>query len=141
MNSKSQVLWADDDNDDEGIINGLLLFFEAVDVTPVRAHGFDDGERKLEKLTKQHDSVTLLSDVVLPQALGMGALAWDLGIRLAFRAAELGVRRVGFLTVVEENEVREKLEPLKEFECEWKIFSKLTLLDGDNIQRLVEFMT
>lgn len=141
--TKARVLWVDDDNDDEGLLCGLLLFFQAENVEPVRAHGFEDARRKLRDLTSKSEGGTalhLLCDIILPQELGMGSLAWDLGMRLAFEAADLGVRRIAFLTVVQEEEVEDHLHFLRTKHCQVKLVSKPSLFEGDRIKLLVNYL-
>lgn len=138
-----RVLWVDDDNDDEGLLGGLVPHFQARGVEPVRAHGYRDGKVALERVVQESGAgrrVALLCDVVLPQELGMGALAWDLGFHLAGDAAEVGVKRIGFLTVVEMEEVVDGLSKLRGRGCDCEMFSKPAILDGNNIARMINFL-
>lgn len=144
MSNKPRILWVDDDNDDEGLLAGLMLLFKAHGIVPYRSHGYEDAKRTLWRLmavSESSEPVTLLTDVILPQVLGMGSLAWDLGVKLAMEAAGFGIKKVGFLTVVQEREIKEGLVGVTGRGCECRIFSKLTLFDGDNIERLIHYLS
>ncbi len=83
---------------------------------------------------------SLLVDIILPHASGTGALGFDLGLILADRAADLGVRAVTFLTVVRKDEVLENFKKLREDypHVRFSYFDKTTLLEPNSIESILE---
>ncbi len=128
------LLWADDEC--EGLLEPLGGRFEREGFRLWKGLTYTDAMTLLH--TKKIDS--LLVDIILPHASGIGTLGFNLGLELADLAAKQGVKSIVFLTVVLEAEVAEKYEKLKKTypHVNFKYEDKLLLLEPNIIEDLID---
>ncbi|MDT7687243.1 MAG: hypothetical protein QOE46_2 [Acidobacteriota bacterium] len=128
-----QLLWADDDSTDA--LEALADYLDDANFQLERAVDYQSAINKLEE---NGGIQSLLLDVILPKARGSGSLAYDLGITLADRAAERGVKSIVFLTVVRRSEVVDKYNELvsKYPDVEFSYFDKTRLLEKHVLENM-----
>jgi hypothetical protein len=138
------VLWADDDCDRNIEPLGWLLE-EKGDFIILKARNYKEAIKHLEN-GEEDESVrvqALLLDIILPHSEGGGALTRYLGLTLADRAANHGVKAIVFLTVVLNSEVKPYYDELKKrfpyinFHYE----NKADLLEFHKIEALVRYLS
>ncbi len=131
-----KLLWADDDSRE--LLSPLGYTLEESFIL-TKATNFVDA---LDLLNRDKPD-SLLADIILPHSGGGGALGFDLGITLADRAAEMGVKAVSFLTVVTKSEVADKLDELERSHprVRFTYFDKLMLLEFNTIEVLMKSLT
>lgn len=128
------LLWADDDC--EQLLNPLGWRLEKNHFRLWKKTTYAQAQDVLR--TESIES--LLVDIILPHASGIGTLGSNLGLDLADFAARNGVKCMAFLTVVPHYEVRESYEKLKRLYpmIKFTYIDKLTLLEPNTIESLVE---
>lgn len=133
------LLWADDDS--RGLLDPLGRRLQRNRFSLERAV---DYTAAIELLTYEHFN-SLLLDVILPFAQGTGALEFDLGMRLADEAPSHcpSVQRIGFLTVVQPQEVNERYLAIARRHTGrvvFEYFDKTRLLEPFAFDRMVQFL-
>jgi hypothetical protein len=134
------LLWADDDCNLQLAPLGRLLVRRGK-FSLVTATAYTEAEERLTQLKRAGNAINaLLVDIILPYGGDGGALVTDLGISLADKAAQLGVRSVVFFTVVRMDEVLDKYWALKSQyrAVSWSYFDKVGLLEGKTLDNLIE---
>jgi DNA-binding NtrC family response regulator len=102
------LLWADDDS-----YEALEPLGRRLEKAKFRLSKVVDYVTAIAELDGADEIQCVLLDVILPHAQGSGSLAFDLGMTLANRAANRGVKTIVFLTVVRIDDVLEKFNELK----------------------------
>ncbi|HZH30524.1 MAG TPA: hypothetical protein VEY11_07150 [Pyrinomonadaceae bacterium] len=142
---KINLLWADDDCN-----RFLLPLGRIIDKDPrfnlTKATNYLEALNYLETSQGAPNTLirALLADIILPYDIeGRGALISDLGIKLANRAASLGVRAVAFLTVVRRDEVADKFIELQDSHSHvnFTYFDKTDLLSRNELQNLLDALS
>ena len=86
----------------------------------------------------------MLLDIILPfDRNGRGTLMSELGIKLADKAAEMGVRTIAFLTVVRQDEVADRYSQLVNKyrgQVTFDYFDKTELLAPAMLETLLDFV-
>ncbi|MFZ0772838.1 MAG: hypothetical protein WCA49_10930 [Candidatus Sulfotelmatobacter sp.] len=133
-----QLLWADDDGDEVLEPLGRRLIRKG-DFSLIKVVSYSEAIERLAESRVPHIPA-LLVDTILPHGLDSGALRMDLGILLADKAAEQGVKSVAFLSVVRLDEVLDKFTDLQDRHprVKWSYFDKITLFDPGMIDSLVK---
>lgn len=138
------LLWADDD------CNGLLvplgrLLTRKGHFIVAKAEGYSTAMQKLDEARGAENTKiqTLLLDIILPFADGSGALASDLGLTLAERSVNYGVKTIAFLTVVRLDEVIDKYNALvsNNLDVRFAYFDKTTMLEPNELEALIEYLS
>jgi hypothetical protein len=134
MIHSNRILWVDDDAGGALAVLGRLIRRRAgleIDIAL-------DYETAIHFLQKNKYCV-VLSDVILPRGRDGGVVVVDLGMQLAEKAAEAGVRSVVFLTIVRRDEVLDRYQTLQSnFPLvQWSYFDKLELMETDSLDKLI----
>ena len=127
------LLWADDDSCKILEPLGRLLMNRGFTLT--KAISYKAAVAQIDGM--QFDA--LLLDTILPHSDGHGALASYLGITLAQYAAERGVPKVAFLTVVRQDEIIDRYDILQKthLATQFSYFDKTTLLEPNRLDVLI----
>jgi CheY-like chemotaxis protein len=132
----TNILWADDDC--EGFLSGLgdILIDEGFILS--KAGSYTEAVEHLENPSNQFDSALL--DVILPNEIG--AFTTELGLSLAEKVAQKGIKRILFLSVVRHESVMIKIGKFtsKFEEALVKYFDKTTLLEPGEIDKIINFL-
>jgi hypothetical protein len=132
-----KLLWADDDS--VGMLEPLGRKLSRTGAfIVISANSYQDAEAHLTKHSEgssEEQFQALLLDTILPNSSGGVLEIYSLGLRLAHRAAELGVRSIAFLTVVRLNEIWDDYTALQAAfpKVSWHYFDKLSLLEPGTI--------
>jgi hypothetical protein len=128
------LLWADDDC--KQLLNPLSWRFEQNQFRLWERTNYSEAQSVL----RLENIDSLLVDIILPFASGVGTLRTNLGIELAGFAAQNGVQCVTFLTVVLREEVDERYKRLERDypSVKFEYINKLFLLERNTIEKLVE---
>lgn len=131
------LLWADDDS--EILLEPLGRILERQGFILTKAKNYTDAIRLLEE--GRVDS--LLADIILPYADGIGTLNSALGLNLAEAASSRGVRAVTFLTIVPLSDVLDKYTQLKEMypRVQFQYLDKALLLELNTLEQLSESLS
>jgi DNA-binding NtrC family response regulator len=132
----TNILWADDDC--EGFLSGLGDILTDEGFILSKASNFTEAVNHLENPSNQFDSALL--DVILPNDIG--AFTTELGLSLAEKVAQKGIKRILFLSVVRHESVMTKIGSFKsKFEQALvKYFDKTTLLEPGEIDKIINFL-
>lgn len=136
------VLWADDD------IARLRPFGEAImrkGCILENVASYEEAIKVLETRKRNCDPIqSLLLDVILPLAPGKSTPNPYLGLILADKAVGIGidVKRIAFLTVVQESQIIHKIEELriKHSTNAFPLYDKLELLKAGRIDQIISFL-
>ncbi len=83
----------------------------------------------------------MLVDVMLPRNQSGGAMKPHLGMALAEFAANWGVRRICFLTVIPQGDVQARYAAIQDLDGVSTMYEhKLNLLEAGRIDRIAEFL-
>ncbi|HEX8474813.1 MAG TPA: hypothetical protein VF666_12345 [Pyrinomonadaceae bacterium] len=102
------LLWVDDDSYDS--LDPLARRLRRANFHLERAVDYEEAIAKI--LAGDYHSILL--DVIIPRAKGSAVLSYDLGMVLADQAAETKVKNIVFLTVVQQEEVFEKYNEIRD---------------------------
>jgi hypothetical protein len=137
-----QVIWVDDDINKSLV--GLRGLFKRRGLSIL---GFNNAKQAIRHLKREFDrdpnpSISMLVDVILPQDDSGEALNPYIGLKLAENAASLGVDRISFLTVMDQNEVMNQYSMLEKKypRTRFQFNRKVHLLGGNTLNDLVKFL-
>jgi DNA-binding response OmpR family regulator len=128
-----KLLWVDDDS--YKLLEPLSRLLTDGGFTVARAISYTAAIHSVEAEVPD----ALLLDTILPHSNGHGALADYLGLALAQYAAERGVPKIAFLTVVRRDEIIDRYDELKKAhtDTQFSYFDKTTLLEPNQIEHLI----
>jgi hypothetical protein len=138
----TMAIWIDDESFSS--LRYLARSLERHGVRLVKHANIAEAKAHIEELKKGHILCqhVLLLDVILPKNDKGEALSPYLGLALAEFAAELGIRKICFLTVIPEREIDGSLKDLRlRFpKTEFRFEKKLELLEPGKIGEISEFL-
>lgn len=137
-----RLIWTDDDA--SGLLSPLKNRFRRKGFEPIVAlHSYEEA-MNFFKNDNHYAKSAILLDIILPSNTGM--VSSYLGVELTRMLIAKGVRRLGFLSVVFENEINDALRQIKEEnglgeeDCKTNFFDKTQIVDDKTFSELVDFL-
>lgn len=142
MSYQRLVLWVDDDSETD--LRHLGRSLERRQLEVERFVSLSSAKKRLRRLTAVSGAakISLLVDIILPRTSSGNALKAYLGLELASFAADLGVDRICFLTVIRRGEIEEEVKSLKKSfpGAEFIYEDKLDLLNPGKLRSIAKFL-
>ena len=137
-----RLIWVDDDA--KGLLSPMQLRFRRFGFGPILPFHFFEEATEFFLTDNHYSKSAILLDIILPSKLGK--VSSYLGIELAKKIVEQGATRIGFLSVVFEEEIADDLSIIQQdaqkkgLDFKYKFFDKTRLVDSGMFGELVEFL-